>query len=76
MASYIAHNQSRDTVTIMLSKAEAEALHGLAEHADKSFEMDGGDVRNPQTRAACERALRALDASVNTSARRAGYFDI
>lgn len=74
MASYIANNQSRDTVTIMLSKAEAEALQGLADHADRAFD-EFGDDRNGQTKSACARALRALDASVNTSARRAGFFD-
>jgi len=75
MASYIANNQSRDTVTIMLSKAEAIALHDLAEVADRAFDHFG-DERNGKTKSACERALRALDASTNTGARRAGFFDI
>ena len=44
MASYLASNMRRDTVALILSKAEAEAL-------------------------------RALSASTNTSARRAGFFD-
>jgi DNA-binding protein YbaB len=72
MASYIANNQSRDSVTIMLSKAEAEALTDLAGSAfnDASHKMNG------QKRAAAQRALDALNASTNTSARRAGYFDI
>ncbi len=74
MASYIANNQSRDTVTIMLSREEAEALHGLADIADRAFDHFGDD-RNGQTKAACERALRAVDAATNTSARRAGFFD-
>lgn len=75
MASYIANNQSRDTVTIMLSKAEAEALHGLADIADRAFGHFSDD-RNGKTKAACERALRALNASTNTGARRAGFFDV
>lgn len=75
MASYIANNQNRDNVTIMLTKAEAEALHGLAEVADRAFDHFGDD-RNGQVKAACERALRAVDAATNTSARRAGYFDV
>ncbi|WP_281931046.1 hypothetical protein [Roseibium album] len=71
MASYIANNQSRDNVTIMLSKAEAEALADLAGSAfDRSSEKMNG-----QKRAAAQRALSALDASTNNSARRAGYFD-
>jgi GTP-sensing pleiotropic transcriptional regulator CodY len=75
MASYIAHNQTRDTVTIMLSKAEAQALADLADHADRSFGHFGDD-RNGMTKAACARALRAVEAATNTSARRAGYFDV
>ena len=75
MASYIASNQSRDTVTIMLSKAEADALHELSEIADRAFDHFG-DERNGQKRAACERALKALYASTSNSARRAGFFDI
>ena len=75
MASYIANNQSRDAVTIMLTKAEAEALSGLADYADRAFDHFGDD-RNGKTKAACARALRAGDAATNTSARRAGFFDI
>ena len=72
MASYIANNQSRDTVTIMLSKAEAEALGNLA---CKGF--DAGVVKmNGKTAAAVNRAIDALLASTNISARRAGYFDV
>ncbi|CTQ67225.1 hypothetical protein [Roseibium alexandrii] len=71
MASYIANNQSRDNVTIMLSRAEAEALNDLAGSA---FD-DTGHKMNGQKRAAAQRALDALGASTNTSARRAGYFD-
>lgn len=71
MASYIANNQSRDTVTIMLSKAEAEALSDLA---CKGFDANVVKM-NGQTRAAVNRAIDALLASTNTSARRAGYFD-
>ena len=75
MASYIANNQSRDTVAIMLSKAEADALHDLSEVADRAFDHFGDD-RNGQKKAACERALKALYASTSRSARRAGYFDV
>lgn len=75
MASYIANNQSRDTVTIMLSRAEADALHDLATHAGKAFDHFG-DKRNGKTKSACKRALKALQASTNNNARRAGYFDI
>lgn len=71
MATYIAHNQSRDTVTLMLSKAEAKALMELAGHAWKNC---GPDL-NPQSRSAAGRALDALHASTNTSAGRAGFFD-
>ena len=72
MASYIANNQSRDTVTLMLSKAEADALSTLA---CKGF--DAGVVKmNNQTTAAVNRAIDALIASTNTSARRAGYSDV
>jgi len=34
MASYIAHNARRDTVALMLSRAEAEALLKLASRPD------------------------------------------
>jgi len=71
MAAYIAHNQSRDTVTLMLSKAEANALMEVASHAWDKGEPD----LNPASRNAAGRALDALHASINTSARRAGYFD-
>lgn len=72
MATYLAHNQSRDTVTLMLSKAEANALMEVAGHA-----WDQGKPElNSQSRLAAGRALDALSASTNTSARRAGYFDI
>ena len=71
MATYIAHNQSRDTVTIMLSKAEADGLRILAEAGWENGELD----INSQTERAANRALDALTASTNTSARRAGYFD-
>lgn len=72
MASYIANNQSRDTVTIMLSKAEAEALSDLA---CKGFDANVVKM-NGKTKAAVNRAIDALLASTNTSARRAGYFDV
>ena len=71
MATYIAHSQSRETVTLMLSKAEADALATLASTA-----YDEGLVKmNGQTKAAANRAIDALGASTNTSARRAGFFD-
>jgi hypothetical protein len=73
MASYIANNQNRDTVTIMLSKAEAEALLTVLEHG---FSTDDYYKMNGQSRSAVSRAHDALLASVNTSARRAGYFDV
>lgn len=71
MASYIANNQSRDTVTIMLSKAEADAVNKLAETA---WDEGLGDL-NPASIKAADRALKALSAATNTSARRAGFFD-
>ena len=74
MASYLALNASRDTVTLMLSKAEADALRDLALYAEP--DIGEGLPMNPQTRAAAERAMSALTAATNTSARRAGYFDI
>lgn len=74
MASYIALSENREAVTLMLSKAEAEALSNLADHADRAFDHFG-DNRNGQTKAACARALKAVDAATNRSARRAGYFD-
>ena len=73
MASYLASNQSRDAVTIMLSRAEAEALRDLALYAEP--DIGEGLPMNNQTRAAAGRALDALAASTNTSARRAGFFD-
>ena len=71
MASYITHNQRRDPVTLMLSKAEAEALRALALAAYEKGLM----AMNGQTSCAAERALRALSASTQTAARRAGFFD-
>lgn len=71
MASYISGNQSRETVTIMMSKAEAEAINKLAELA---WDEGLGDM-NPQSIAAADRAMKAISASTNRSARRAGFFD-
>lgn len=64
MASYIAHSQKRDCVTLMLSKAEADALRDLALYADQAIADD--DERNgrsrslsnwPSIRASSERTL-------------------
>lgn len=68
MATYIANNAARDTVTITLSKAEAEALLEAASRAQLPNQ-------NGKTKAAFNRAISALNASTNTSARRAGFFD-
>ena len=68
MAVYIANNAARDTVTITLSKAEAKALLSAAGSAEI-------DSMNGMTLEALSRSVRALDASINTSARRAGFFD-
>jgi len=70
MASYIAHNARRDTVALMLSRAEAEALLKLASRPDgEEPQMNG------KTRASADRATSALSASINPTARRAGFFD-
>lgn len=74
MAGYIANNATRDTVNIIMTKAEAAALSDLAIYADVAFD-EFGDTRNAMTKQACARALRAIEASINTSARRAGFFD-
>lgn len=71
MATYIAHNASRDTVTLMFSKAEAEALATLAATAYS----EGLVKMNGQTKAVANRAIDALSAATNRSARRAGFFD-
>lgn len=71
MASYLANNAARDTVTIMLSNSEAHALMDLAEEALQ----EGLSTMNHQRRSAAERAISALSAATNTSARRAGFFD-
>jgi len=76
MASYIANNQNRDSVTVMLSKAEAEALRDLAIHAYELREPDELPPMNSSTKSAANRAMDALSAATNTSARRAGYFDV
>lgn len=68
MAIYIANNAARDTVTITLSRAEAEALLEAASRAHL-------ENLNGKTKAAFNRAISALSASTNTSARRAGFFD-
>ena len=72
MATYIAHSQRRDTVTLTLSKAEADALRDMASAA---YDEGLGEM-NSSTRAAFERAISALTASTNTGARRAGFFDV
>lgn len=69
MASYLANNASRDSVTLILSKAEAQALHELADASKVRDRMNG------KTGSAADRAMDALFASTNTSARRAGFFD-
>jgi len=71
MASYIANNQARDTVTIMMSKGEADAINKLAELA---WDEGLGDL-NPASIKAADRAMKAITAATNTSARRAGFFD-
>lgn len=73
MAGYLAGNMRRDTVTLMLSKAEAEALRDLALFAEPS--INDGLPMNRSTMAAARRAIGALSASINTSARWAGFFD-
>jgi hypothetical protein len=73
MASYLASNMRRDTVALILSKAEAEALRDLALFAEPS--INDGLPMNSSTMAAARRAVDALSAATNTSARRAGFFD-
>lgn len=72
MATYLANNQSRDIVTLILSKAEADALGALAATAYS----EGLVKMNGQTTAAANRAIDAISAATNTSARRAGFFDV
>ncbi|EEE36911.1 hypothetical protein RKLH11_746 [Rhodobacteraceae bacterium KLH11] len=72
MASYIANTASRETVTLMLSKAEADALRRLAELA---WDEGLGEM-NTSTQSAARRAMDAASAATNPSARRAGYFDV
>ena len=71
MATYIASNRSRDSVTLVLSKAEAD---GVARLAELAWDEGLGDL-NPKTMAAADRVLKAISAATNTSARRAGFFD-
>lgn len=71
MATYLANNASRDSVTIMLSNAEAHALLDLAAEAWD----EGLGAMNAQSKKAASRAIDALSAATNTSARRAGYFE-
>jgi len=71
MATYIANNAARDSVTLTLSNAEAHALLDLAAEA----ENEGLGCSNGKKRAAARRAMDALSAATNTSARRAGFFD-
>jgi hypothetical protein len=71
MASYLSNTRNRDTITLMLSNAEASAILVLASHA-----LDHGTKKlNPQSTGAAERAIDALNAALNKSARRAGWFD-
>lgn len=72
MSSYVASNASRDAVTIMLSNSEAHALLDLAEEAAH----EGLSAMNGKRRSAAKRAMDALAAATNTSARRAGFFDL
>lgn len=72
MASYIANNAARDTVSIMLSNAEAHALLDLAEEAFS----EGLSAMNGQRMSAARRAMAALAAATNQNARRAGFFDL
>lgn len=77
MATYLAHNAKRDTVTLMLTRAEAEALLAAIDFAEVATDDEGTLMEmNGQTRAAYKRAVSALNASTNTSARRAGFFDV
>lgn len=73
MATYTASNDMRDTVVLVLSRAEAEALRDLAAYAEPYI---GEPLpMNHMRRGAAERAMSALSAATNTSARRAGFFD-
>jgi hypothetical protein len=73
MATYIANSASREVVTVMLSKAEADALRDLAVHAYE--EREEPLTMNSSTKAAACRAMDALSASTDTRARRAGFFE-
>lgn len=66
MATYLANTANREMITLGLSKAEAEALLDA---------VLGRTASNNMTRAALDRAVSALDAATNTSARRAGFFE-
>lgn len=71
MASYVASNATRDVVTIMLSKAEADALRRVADYGMADI---AGDM-NIKQRLAAERAISALAASTSSHSRRAGFFE-
>lgn len=72
MASYIANNASRDSIALLLSKAEAEALRDIAHYACDNEHLP---QMNNKTKSAANRAIDAIGAATNTGARRAGFFE-
>ena len=67
MAAYL---RQGGQVSLILSEAEAKALLALAEKA----ESHGLSLENVSAVKAADRAMQALAASTNLSARIAGYF--
>lgn len=72
MAVYVANNASRSVVTLVLSKAEAEALLELVLYSDNVPNFFGS---RHMVQTAADRAIKALSASTDSSARRAGFFE-
>lgn len=67
MASYATSNARRDVINLCATKAEVEAIVKL---------LNRETLVNNQERAAAERLQSAMEASVSTSARRAGFYDL
>lgn len=67
-----AYTRQGDFVALLLSKAEAKALRDLANYADHAL---AEEPENGSTKSARNRALDAINAACNTSARSGARFD-
>lgn len=72
MAAYV---KDRDSVVLLMSKAEAAALNEFVQMARIDDELDARRPANGETAKALDRATRALDAASNSASRTGARID-